>query len=591
MSLICALSNVLAYEPVISPVSGNLFERRLIVKYLKENDNHDPLNGRKLEESQLIALNDASRSNAPGRQEDECSVSELVRLLQEQWDALTLERFNMNKDLNHLTKQLSSSTREKEILVREKQMLARDKEMLTKEREILLSQQNELCKFVEILNGKLTKYRQLDERRRSSIDLNLNQPKNDNLYSNLPIIENNKENIVNFSSSINSSNGSRCGTEPGAIQLDHSRFGQLVAPLSVHLSGGQHPKNGHTNGHSPNFSSINSKFSDTNVFFNEQHLASLASHAKLDNLPSPKFGLMVASGPKFIDHLPGGSKFNGQLSSPKLENHLPNSIKSSTLAKNVKYGSQLPNGGASVSPFQKYNKLSYSTEYVNLNGSNPNGGHRLFDRSHRTQSVIIQNDSMFDSGLVSMRSCEENLNYRHDRSNIANNCLYTSSSGGSLKRYGSNGTFNGNFNATLNSHCSANYVNTGRNSRTVEEEIYCNLPVISDEFDRTSLTSRRPKSAMIDYENILMFEDNPRNNPQNARQLERCTQPNRNEISNEARNEVRNEARNEFKHDPSEAKKNEELIEKVSNIESWSKDFKNLLKDPIGKTAFTVSFS
>ena len=600
MSLICALSNVVANEPVISPVSGSLFERRLICKYLKENHNRDPINNAKLVENQLIPLNDASLSAAPSRPEDDRSVTELVRLLREQLDDMIMERFELNKNVQNLTKQLSASarekemlSREKEILSKEKEMISREKEVLTREKEILLSQQNDLCKFIEILKGKLAKSRQSNEEGKRSLT-DLAQTRIDNVYSNLPTIEN-KENI--FSSSINSSNGSSFRNEP-AIQLDHNRFGHLSGhhsnhhhnQLSSHLSN-HCLKSGSTNGHSPNFSSINSKFSEGNVFFNEQHLASLAH----SNLPSPKFGPLI--GGKFADQLPGSSKFNA-LPSPKLDN-LTNQSKffdltnsksnfSSNTMKSVreeapKCGSQLPNtNGQSPSSFQKYNKLCYSTEYVNLNGNN-----RLFDRNHRTQSVIIQNDSLFDSGLGSMRSCEENLNYRNDQ-NTANNFLTTPSSSGSLKRYGSNGTFNNTVNSdgNLASHCSANYVNTASCSRPLEEAstaIYCNLPAMNGEFDQASLTSRRPRSAMIDYANILMFDDNPQES-----RFKRGMQSDRSETKNATRI---GKEENEDKKDQLEAKENakEECGEKISNVEKWAKDFKFLLKDPVGKAVFTVS--
>lgn len=51
----CALSGEAPTEPVVSPKSGRVYERRLILKYITENGT-DPMTGDKLEESELIAI-------------------------------------------------------------------------------------------------------------------------------------------------------------------------------------------------------------------------------------------------------------------------------------------------------------------------------------------------------------------------------------------------------------------------------------------------------------------------------------------------------------------------------------------------------
>lgn len=51
-NFICALSGEIAEFPVVSPVSGEVFEKRLITKYLNENGT-DPINGQQLTEAQV----------------------------------------------------------------------------------------------------------------------------------------------------------------------------------------------------------------------------------------------------------------------------------------------------------------------------------------------------------------------------------------------------------------------------------------------------------------------------------------------------------------------------------------------------------
>lgn len=47
--------NEVPEDPVLSPVSNNVFEKRLIVKYIHENGT-DPINGEPLTEDQLLEI-------------------------------------------------------------------------------------------------------------------------------------------------------------------------------------------------------------------------------------------------------------------------------------------------------------------------------------------------------------------------------------------------------------------------------------------------------------------------------------------------------------------------------------------------------
>ena len=54
-TLFFAVSNEVPEHPVVSPVSGSVFERRLIEKYIADNG-VDPVNGKELTVEQLVEI-------------------------------------------------------------------------------------------------------------------------------------------------------------------------------------------------------------------------------------------------------------------------------------------------------------------------------------------------------------------------------------------------------------------------------------------------------------------------------------------------------------------------------------------------------
>ena len=104
MALICSISNEVPEDPVLSPVSNHIFERRLIEKYLEENHT-DPMNGEPLEPSNLIEVktNPLIRPRPPTA----TSIPAILKLLQDEWDACMLQTFTLRQHLHTTRQELS----------------------------------------------------------------------------------------------------------------------------------------------------------------------------------------------------------------------------------------------------------------------------------------------------------------------------------------------------------------------------------------------------------------------------------------------------------------------------------------------------
>lgn len=101
----CAISGEPPQEPVVSRVSGNVYERRLIVKYINENGT-DPITGEKLEESDLVAVK-ASPKSAPPRPPTHASIPALLHALQNEWDAMVLGTHTLEQKYHATRQELS----------------------------------------------------------------------------------------------------------------------------------------------------------------------------------------------------------------------------------------------------------------------------------------------------------------------------------------------------------------------------------------------------------------------------------------------------------------------------------------------------
>uniref|UniRef100_A0A669CM13 Pre-mRNA-processing factor 19 n=1 Tax=Oreochromis niloticus TaxID=8128 RepID=A0A669CM13_ORENI len=104
MALVCAISNEVPEHPCVSPVSNQVFERRLIEKYIAENGT-DPMNGQPLSEEQLVDIKVAHpiRPKAPSA----TSIPAILKSLQDEWDAVMLHSFTLRQQLQTTRQELS----------------------------------------------------------------------------------------------------------------------------------------------------------------------------------------------------------------------------------------------------------------------------------------------------------------------------------------------------------------------------------------------------------------------------------------------------------------------------------------------------
>lgn len=90
---------------MVSPLSGCIFEKRLIHKYISEYKK-DPITNQPLELEQLIEIKPASHIAKP-KLPPVNSIPELLAQLRNEWDSCMLDSFELKQDLMTTRQELS----------------------------------------------------------------------------------------------------------------------------------------------------------------------------------------------------------------------------------------------------------------------------------------------------------------------------------------------------------------------------------------------------------------------------------------------------------------------------------------------------
>jgi len=103
-TIVCAISGQPPEEPVFSPTTGHVYEKRLIMKVL-ESSGACPVTKQEITKEDLVEMK-ANKAVRP-RPASATSIPGMLTLLQSEWDALMAETYELKTHLDTTRKQLS----------------------------------------------------------------------------------------------------------------------------------------------------------------------------------------------------------------------------------------------------------------------------------------------------------------------------------------------------------------------------------------------------------------------------------------------------------------------------------------------------
>lgn len=115
--MLCALSGEPAKEPVVSPRSGAIFERKLVESYIATSGK-DPINDEPLAVEDLVPIQSQVPVVVPPRPPAFNSIPTMLAAFQNEWDALALETYTLRKQLHIARQELSEALYQYDAAVR-----------------------------------------------------------------------------------------------------------------------------------------------------------------------------------------------------------------------------------------------------------------------------------------------------------------------------------------------------------------------------------------------------------------------------------------------------------------------------------------